>query len=162
MLTEEGPQREISILCTLVSYHLGRPDPSLLDNVLIPEDFFEFIYHIGSCFNMHSIIASGLVAGGRIHGRDLQTVFFTAFDPMGENWVDLEKELDMPQPRYTKYKHVWKVAQDAQCWVDINRAQKTRLKLYQTTSKAITHHDTLPPVCIERVVSGRNHETLHT
>ena len=37
-------------------------DPSLFNNVLIPKDFFQFIYHIGSYFNMHSIIASGLIA----------------------------------------------------------------------------------------------------
>ena len=127
-------------------------DPSLLDNMLIPGDFFEFIYHIGS---MHSIFASGIIARGRLHGRDRQTVFFAADDPISENGVDHEKELDMSQPRYAKYKHVWKVAQDAEYWVDINRAQKMGLKFYQTRSKAITHHDTLPPVCIERVVSKR-------
>ena len=38
-------------------------DPSLSDIVLIPEDLFEFIYHIGSCFNMHSIIASRISCG---------------------------------------------------------------------------------------------------
>ena len=36
-------------------------------------------YHIGS---MHSIFASGLIAGGRLHGRDRQTVFFAADDRM--------------------------------------------------------------------------------
>ena len=87
--------------------------------------------------------------------------FLTADDPIGENWVDHEKELDMSRPRYAKCKHVWKVAQDVEYWVDdINRAQKMGLKFYQIMSKAITHHDTLPPVCIERVVSKRNHETL--
>ena len=72
-------------------------DPSLLDSVLILEDFFAFIYDIGSCVNMHSIIASGSIAGGTIHGRDRQTVFFTAVDPMDENWVGQEGELDMSQ-----------------------------------------------------------------
>ena len=37
-------------------------DPSLQDNVLVPDNFVEFIYHVGSYFNMHSIIASGLIA----------------------------------------------------------------------------------------------------
>ena len=47
---------------------------------------------------MHSIIASGSIAGGKIHGRDRQTVFFKAVDPMDENWVDHEGEPDMSQP----------------------------------------------------------------
>ena len=54
---------------------------------------------------------------------------------------------------------MWKVAQDAVYGVDIGRAQKLGLKFYQTRSNAIILHDTLPPVCIERVVSRRNHET---
>ena len=38
--------------------HLGRNliDPSLQDNVLIPSDFFEYIYHIGCAINLHSIV----------------------------------------------------------------------------------------------------------
>ena len=68
--------------------------------MLIPDNIFEFINHVGSYFKMHSIIASGLITGGRIHGRDRQTVFFTAIDPMDKNWVDQEKELDLTQPRH--------------------------------------------------------------
>ena len=33
-------------------------DPSLQDNVLIPNNFFEYIYHIGCAINLHSIINS--------------------------------------------------------------------------------------------------------
>ena len=38
--------------------HSGRNpiDPSLQDSVLIPDNFFEYIYHIGCAFNLHSII----------------------------------------------------------------------------------------------------------
>ena len=38
-------------------------DQSSQDNVPVPDNFFEFIYHVGSYVNMHSIIASGLIAG---------------------------------------------------------------------------------------------------
>ena len=36
--------------------HSGRNpiDPSLQDNVLIPNNFFEYIYHIGCAVNLHS------------------------------------------------------------------------------------------------------------
>ena len=42
--------------------HSGRNliDPSLQDNVVIPSGFFQYIYHIGCGFNLHSIINSGL------------------------------------------------------------------------------------------------------
>ena len=43
--------------------HSGRNfiDPSLQDNVLIPNDFFEYLYHIGCAINLHSIMNSGLI-----------------------------------------------------------------------------------------------------
>ena len=44
--------------------HSGRNliDPSLQDNVLIPNDFCDYIYHIGCAINLHSIMNPGLIA----------------------------------------------------------------------------------------------------
>ena len=64
--------------------HSGRNpiDPSLQDNVLIPGTFFEYIYHIGCATKLHSITNSGLIPGGQNLGKERQTVFFTAVNPM--------------------------------------------------------------------------------
>ena len=45
--------------------HSGRNpiDPLLQDNILIPNSFFEYIYHIGCAISLHSITNSGLIAG---------------------------------------------------------------------------------------------------
>ena len=137
-------------------------DPSLLDNVLILNSFFEFVYHIGSYFNMHSIIASGLIVRRKNYGRYRQTVLFTAVDLIDKNPVDQEEQRDRTKPRHTAYKHSWTISQDAIFWVDICRAQKMGLKFFQIRSNAIILHDTLPPICIERVVFRRNHEILKT
>ena len=47
--------------------HSGRNpiDPSLQDNVLIPNNFFEYTCHIGCAINLHSITDSGLIPGGQ-------------------------------------------------------------------------------------------------
>ena len=47
--------------------HPGRNliDLSLQDNVVIPSNFFQHIYHIGCAINLHSIINSGLILGGQ-------------------------------------------------------------------------------------------------
>ena len=47
--------------------HSGRNpiDPALQDNALIPNDFFEYIYHTGCAINLHSIVNSGLIAEGQ-------------------------------------------------------------------------------------------------
>ena len=47
--------------------HSGRSliDPSLQDNVIILNDFFMYIYHVGYAINLHSIINSGLIPGGQ-------------------------------------------------------------------------------------------------
>ena len=58
--------------------HSGRNpiDLTLQDNVLIPNNFFEYIYHIGCALNLHSITNSGLIAGGQNSSSERQTVFF--------------------------------------------------------------------------------------
>ena len=57
--------------------HSGRNpiDPSSQDNVLIPNNFFEYIYHIGCAINLHSITNSGLILGAQNLSRR-QRVFF--------------------------------------------------------------------------------------
>ena len=68
-------------------------DPSLQDNVLIPDNFGH-ICQVGCSFNMQSIIASRLIAGGKNSGRDLQTVFFTAVDRMNTHCTE-QREFDL-------------------------------------------------------------------
>ena len=52
--------------------HSGRNpiDPTLQDNVLIPDNIFEYIYHIGCAISLHSITNSGLIPGGQNSGRE--------------------------------------------------------------------------------------------
>ena len=66
--------------------HSGRNliDPSLKNNVVIPSNFFQHIYHIGCAFNLHSIINSGLIPGDQNLSKR-QTVFFLLVDPMNKS-----------------------------------------------------------------------------
>ena len=84
--------------------HSGRNliDPSLQDNVLIPNDFLEYIYHIGFAINVHSILNSGLIPGGQILSQR-QTVFFTSVGPMDKEYKDPYK-IDLTAPRLAWYK----------------------------------------------------------
>ena len=85
----DPPGQEILYLRALQG-HLGRNpiDPTLQDNVLIPNNFFEYIYHLGCAISLHSITNSGLIAGGQISSRERQTVFFTAVNPMDKDHKD--------------------------------------------------------------------------
>ena len=51
--------------------HSGRNpiDPTLQDNVFIPNNFVEDIYHIGCAVNLHPITKSGLIPGGQNSSR---------------------------------------------------------------------------------------------
>ena len=66
--------------------------------MLIPNNFFEYIYHIGCAINLHSITNSGVILGGQNSGRDRQTVFFAVVNPMNQNYKD-PQELDLTKPR---------------------------------------------------------------
>ena len=66
--------------------HSGRNliDPSLQDNVVILDGFFEYICQVGCAINLHSIINSGLIPGGQILSKR-QTVFFLLANPMNKS-----------------------------------------------------------------------------
>ena len=149
--------------------HPGRNslDPSLQDNVLIPNNFFEYIDHIGCAINLHSITNSGLILGRQNLSRERQTVFFTAVNPMDKEHKDPYKldstqprlawykqkwkrhqELDLTKPRLASYEQKWERHQDTACWVDIQFAQRKGLKFYQTRSNAIILIEThFMPTC---------------
>ena len=55
---------------------------------VIPSNFFQYIYHIGCAFNLHSIINSGLILGGQ-NSSKRQTVFFLPVDLMDKSYKDL-------------------------------------------------------------------------
>ena len=133
--------------------HSGRNlvDPSLQDNVVIPSRFFQYIYHIGCAFNLHSIINSGFILGSENSGKR-QTVFFLPVDLMDKSHKDPD-EIDLNVPRRAQYLHnAWKRHQDAVYWVDIDLAIRKGLKFYQTRSNAIILQETLPACCIPKVV----------
>ena len=93
--------------------HSGRNfiDPSLQDNVSIPNDFFEYISHIGCAVSLPSITNSGLIPGRQNSSKERQTVFFTAVNPMNKDHKD-PQELDLTKSRLASYKQKWKSHQD--------------------------------------------------
>ena len=128
-----------TILCLrALQGHSGRNliDPSLQDNVLIPDGFFKYFYHIGCAFNLPSIINSGLIPGGQNLSKR-QTVLFLPVDQMNMEHKDLET-IDLEAPRLARYMHkAWKKHQNTVYWVDVNLALNKGLKFYQTRSNAI-------------------------
>ena len=135
-------------------------DPSLQDNVLIGPGIFPYIYHVGSTFNLYSIVSNGLVPGGQNLSRR-QTVFFLPTDPRDETHKDPE-HIDFSVPRLARYVHsAWKRHQDAVFWVDIDLAIREGLTFYQTRSNAIILQGTLPAHCIVRVERLRTGKKLY-
>ena len=131
--------------------HSGRSliDPSLQDNVIIPDGFFKYIHHVGCAINLHSIVNSGLIPGGQ-NLSNRQTVFFLPVDPMDKEHKDPDV-IDLSVPRRAQYLHkAWKRHQDSVYGVDINLAIEKGLKFYQTRSNAIILHETLPAYCIPK------------
>ena len=142
--------------------HSGRNliDPSLQENVIIPDGFFKYIYHVGCAINLHSIINSGLILGGPILSNR-QTAFFLLVDPMDREQEDPDT-IDLEAPLLAQYMHkAWKKHQNMVNWVDINLALKIGLKFYQTRSNAFSLHETLPAHCIPKVVRMETGEVMY-
>ena len=77
---------EVILYFRALQGHSGRSliDPTLQDNVVIPDGFFQYIYHFGCAINLQTIISSGLIPGGQ-NLCNRQTVFFLLVDPMDKN-----------------------------------------------------------------------------
>ena len=123
--------------------------------------FAEYINHIGNANEMHSIIKSGLIPGGRSFRKNEQSVFFTVVNPMyaGEDLEELQYNLD--KPRIAVYKNTRTSHQNTENWCNLKLAQRKGLQFYQTRSHAITLFSTPPAICIEKVVYMKTGEELH-
>ena len=142
--------------------HSGRNliDPSLQDSVLIPDDVFKYIYHVGCAINLHSIVNSGLIPGGQ-NLSNRQTVFFLPVNPLEKEDKDPET-IDLEAPRLARYlQTAWKKHRNTVYWVDINLALRKGLMFYQTRSNAVILHETLPAYCIPKVVRMETGEIIY-
>ena len=142
--------------------HSGRnpSDPTLQDNVVIPDGFFKYIYHVGCAINLHSIINSELIPGSQ-NLSNRQRVFFLPVDPLDKEHKDPDT-IDLEAPRLAQYMHkAWKKHQNTVYWVDINPVQKKGLEFYQTRSNDITLYETLPAYCIPKVVRMETGEVIY-
>ena len=129
--------------------------------MLITPGIFPYVYHVGSNFNIPSILSNGLIPGGQELSKR-QSVFFLPIDPRDENHQDPEN-VDYSVPRRARYvQNAWKRHQDTVFWIDIDRGIiKEGLKFYQTRSNAIILQDVLPPSCIARAERLKGGEPLY-
>ena len=133
---EEGPRNDSSTVSirnfqAIQGHSGGNPiDPSLQDLVVLPKGFTEYIYHVGSFTNLHSIVWTGLIAGGKDEKKGRQAVFLTAVNPM-ESQDHRQTEFNLTKPRIATYEQNWKVHQDTVYWVNVKVAQRKGLTFYQ-------------------------------
>ena len=123
---------------------------------MLPSDFAEHVYHFGSSHEAHSIIQSGLIPGGNDVQKGRHAVFFAAVNLM---FIDhyREREYDLTKPRIAVYTHNWKIHQNTMCWCNLRLAQSKGLQFCQTRSNTIILFNTLPSMCIEKVVIRNLH-----
>ena len=132
------------------------------DHVLIKPGIFTYIYHVGSSFNLKSIVSNGLVPGGQeLNGR--QSVYFLPVDPRDEDHRDPEV-IDYSVPRRARYlQKSWKRHQDTVFWINIDQGIiREGLRFYQTKSNAIILQGVLPPSCIVKAERLKGGELLYT
>ena len=130
--------------------------------MLITPGIFTYIYHVGSSFNLKSIVSNGLIPGGQeLNGR--QSVYFLPVDPRDEDHRDPEV-IDYSVPRRARYlQKSWKRHQDTVFWINIDQGIiKEGLRFYQTKSNAIILQGVLPPSCIVKAERLKGGELLYT
>ena len=134
-------------------------DPELLNYVASPLGWKEYLYHVGGSFAMHSIVQAGLIAGGKGTKGGWQTAFFTALHSLGDE-LDEEYE-DVTKPRKVQYESNWNITQDANYWVNFEKAKNKGLQFWQSRLHAIILKDAVPADCIGKVVGTRQDKILY-
>ena len=134
-------------------------DPTLQDNVLLPDDFAEHIYHVGNSHDLHCIIQSGLIPGGGSIKKERHSVFFTAVDPM---FVDQHEEVEYDESQDCSVQQsLENSSENTVHWCNMNVAQKKGFQFCLTRSNAIVFHSTLLAICIEKVIYVKSGEELY-
>ena len=92
-----------------IQSHFGgkRIDPTLQDSVLLPDDFAEHSYHVGSSHDLKFYRPVWIDCGWENVKKGRHVVFFTAVNPM---FVDRHKEVeyDLTNPRIAVYNIIGK------------------------------------------------------
>ena len=101
-------------------------------NVLLPDDFIEYIFHVVNSHVLHTIIQCCLILGGKSLKKEMQAVFFTAVNPM---CVDQHEEVgyDLNNTRIAAYKKTWNIHQNTVYWCNLKVAQKKGLQFLPDT-----------------------------
>ena len=87
----------------------NKVDPSPQDDVEIPYTSFEYICHVGSSHECHSIIQSSLIAGGKDTKERGQSVFFTVVDAIPLEAMRGSTHYTAPRASHTRktFSRVW-------------------------------------------------------
>ena len=132
----------------------------LKDNVIIPNDFFEYICQVGCAINLHSITNSGLTPR-RQNLSKRQTVFLHLWIQWTKKTED-PNNIDLEAPRLAWYHQTaWKKHQNTLYWVDIKLAHKKGFKFYQTRSNATILCNTLLACCIPKAIKMETGEIIY-
>ena len=135
-------------------------EKTLRDNVLLPNDFAEHIYHVRRSHDLHSFVQSGLIPGGKMSRKGVMRCFF--YSP--KSFVDQHKEVeyDLTKAQNCSVQKIGKCTKTTVYGCNLRFAQSKGLQFYQTRSNAIILHNTLPVVCIEKVVNMKSREELYS
>ena len=119
------PSRQEILHLRALQGHSGRNlnDHSFQDNVLIPNDFFEYILSHRMC-NQFTLHHEFRIDTGRTTFEQKTDSIFLPVDPMNKEHKDPET-VDLKAPRLAQYlQTAWKKHQNTVYWVDIKLAQK--------------------------------------
>ena len=99
-------------------------------------------------FDVMSILQAGLIASGKGKEKRGDRRSSSPFDPfLGERSRRIQQ-----RPVEAENYGEWKLHQDAIHWIHLARAQEKELQFWQTRSRGIAVHDTVPTDCVENVV----------
>ena len=106
-------------------------NPALQYNVLLPEGYTEYIYHVGDGKELRSMVNHGLIPGGVSLKTGRHAVFCTVVNPMDNQDGFGETLCDLSKARIAPYKNTWKHFQNTVFRCNLKLAQQRGLQFNQ-------------------------------
>ena len=134
--------------------HSGRSliDPTLQDNVMIPDGFFKYVCPVRCAINLHSIMNSGLILGGQKFEQKTDGILYGCESHGQRTWRSWHDRLGSTASCMVQAEKVEDTKKIRCYWVDIKLAQQKGFTFYQKRSNAIILFDTLPAYRITKAI----------
>ena len=136
-------------------------DPFLQDNILLPSDFAEYIYHVGNAYEMHSIIQSGLILGWKNLKKGQTVSVLHSCEPDWRSTWSKRSGVRSEKTRNRTVQTNIEISSQYCILVRFTASSEKRIAILAKLDRTQSLFQTPPAICLDKVVCMKTREELY-